>query len=74
MSDKPLTYTVTEDVVEPYVDGSGLKTLFRPKQQLAWQTAYMLGLVKTDLPTKVQTKDISSQHISSVPAFEAKKA
>jgi hypothetical protein len=50
------TYTLTEDYYEPLSDGSGHKKLFSAGQQIAWETAYAVGLVKTKHAPKAEEK------------------
>ena len=49
-------YTFSQDYYEALADGSGQRKLFSAGQQIAWQTAYELGLVATPEPPKIRAK------------------
>lgn len=52
-----MSYQLTADYQEPYTDGSGrYKTIFKKGDQIAWETAYMLGLVSTKTEPKEEPK------------------
>ena len=55
-------YTLTQDYTEPYTDGSGrYKTIFKAGQSISWETAYMLGLVKTKTEPKAEEKKVQKE-------------
>lgn len=52
-----MPYTLTEDYSEPYEDGTGrYKKIFPKGAVISWETAYMLGLVKTKTEPKTEDK------------------
>lgn len=50
------TFTPDKDIVEPYVDGSGVKVVAKAGTPIAWATAVELGLVTGDPPAEPKTK------------------
>ena len=61
-------YTLTQDYTEPYTDGSGrYKTIFKAGQQIGWETAYALGLVKTKTEPKAEDKKAQKEETQAKP-------
>jgi len=50
------TFTPTENIVEPFVDGSGWKVVAEAGKPVPWARAQMLGLIDADGKATVKGK------------------